>query len=43
MCDDEGTRHGDGMAEAARFGIGGKERRGELCQWFWRGDIKWER
>ena len=29
----EGTRGGDGSAEAARCGIGGKGR-GGLCQWF---------
>ena len=33
MCEDEGTRGGDGTAEAARCGIGGKGR-GGLCQWF---------
>ena len=32
MCEDEGTRGGDGTAEAVR-GIGGKGR-GGLCQWF---------
>ena len=36
MCPDEGTRGGDGTADAARSGIGGKGR-GGLCQWFrWR-------
>ena len=33
MCEDEGTRGGDGSAEAARFGVVGKGR-GVLCQWF---------
>ena len=32
MCDDEGTRGGDGSAKAARCGSGGKGR-GRLCQW----------
>ena len=36
MFEDEGTRGGDGTAEAARCGIGRKGR-GRLCQWFrWR-------
>ena len=33
MCKDEGTRGGDGMAEAAFCGIGGQGR-GRLCLWF---------
>ena len=33
MCEDERARDGDGTAEAARCGIGGKGR-GGLCQWF---------
>ena len=33
MCEDVGTRGGDGTAEAACFGIGGKGR-GGLYQWF---------
>ena len=33
MCEDEGTRCGDGTAEAARCFTGGKGR-GGLCLWF---------
>ena len=33
MCEDEGTRGGDGTTETARCVIGGKGRVG-LCQWF---------
>ena len=33
MCEDEGTRGGVGIAEAARCGIGGKGR-GGLWEWF---------
>ena len=42
MCEDEGTRGGDGTAEAARCGIDGKGRCG-LCQWLQRGEwmITW--
>ena len=36
MCEDERTRGVDGLAEAARFSIGGRGR-GGLCQWFWLG------
>ena len=31
MCKDEGTRDGDGTAEAACCGIGGKGRGGLIC------------
>ena len=31
MCEDEGTKDGDGLAETARFGIGGTGI-GGLCQ-----------
>ena len=37
MCEDEGTRGGDGTAEVARCCICGKGR-GGLCQWFRWGD-----
>ena len=41
MCEDEGTRGGDGTAEVLKMGSGG------LCQWFqWGGGqwmIKWGR
>ena len=33
MCEDEGTRGGDGTPEAARCQKGAKGR-GGLCQWF---------
>ena len=39
MCEDEGTRGGDGTAEAAHCGISGKGKCG-LCQWFrWGGTV----
>ena len=40
MCEDEGNRGGDGTAEAARCGIGGKGT-GGLCQWSKWGGGQW--
>ena len=40
MCEDDWTRGGNGTAEVARFGIGGKGR-GGLCQRFRWGEGQW--